>query len=107
MDKKKIRKPVKFDQIPVDEIIMMSDDDLRIRIDRLRVDIEKIRSRGDFALHLEVDYCYLQREYQVRESRNRAHQMYQQRMAEEDRQEFLREQTLPEYKPEPAPRRWF
>jgi hypothetical protein len=107
MDKKKLRKVTKFDQISVDEIIMMSDDDLRMRLERLRSDIDKIRSRGDSAVHLEMDFCYLQREYQVREARSYAHYAYQQRIAEEDRQEYLREQHLPEYKPEPAPRKWW
>lgn len=107
MDKKKVRKSSKQEQISVDEIIMMSDDDLRMKLERLRGEIDRIRSRGDMAVHLELDFCYLQREAQVREDRAQAHYQYQQRVAEEDRQEYLREQYLPEYKPEPPPRKWW
>lgn len=107
MDKKKLRKPTKTEYVSVDEIIVMSDDDLRMRLDRLKNEIEKIRSRGDVAVHLEMDFCYMQREAQVRHARGDAHYAYQQRCADEDRQEYLREQTLPEYKPEPPPKRWW
>jgi hypothetical protein len=105
MDKKKFRRPIKSEAISVDEIITMSDDDLQMRLERLRSEIDRTRSRGDNAVHLEMDFCYLQRERQVREARGYAHYSYQQRLAEEDRQEYLREQHLPEYKPEPPPKR--
>lgn len=105
MEKKKNRKAVKFEQISVEEINMMTDDDLKMKIDKLRNEIEKIRTRGDSHVQMEMDLCYLQREYQIREIRMRAHFDYQKKMAEEDRQEYLREQTLPDYKPEPAPRK--
>ncbi len=108
MDKKKLRRPaLKSECLSVDEIIMMSDDDLRMRLDRLHSEIERIRSRGDYALHLEMDFCYLQREYQVRDARAYSHYAYQQRCAEEDRQEYLREHHLPEYKPEAPPKHWW
>ena len=107
MEKKKSRKGSRIDVMPVDEIIVMSDDDLKSKLEKLRFDIEKVRSKGDFAVSLEVEYCYLQREAQIRECRAQAHYEYQQRCYEEDRQEYLKELTLPEYKPEPAPRRWW
>jgi hypothetical protein len=109
MDKKKN----KFSQyrgyresISCDQVSSLSDEEVRSHMERIHDEIERNRSRGGAYHHLEVDLCYFQREFQIREDRYHAHQAYVSRLLREDREEMQKELTLPEYKPDCPPRWW-
>lgn len=57
----------------IDEISVMSDDELSRRMSSLNGYLGRERNRGNRRDDLETEYCYLFREVQIRNSRRDAH----------------------------------
>lgn len=87
----------KIDAITIDELALLSEEDIADRIGKCRSEMGK--RMGDWAWKekWETELAYSQRELQIRHARRRAHQEYLQREQEADAAEFARESTLPEY----------
>jgi hypothetical protein len=59
--------------LTIDEISIMSDDELGRRISSLNGYLGRERNRGNHRGDLEVEYCYLHREAEIRTARREAH----------------------------------
>jgi hypothetical protein len=59
--------------LSLDEISAMTDEDLSRRISSLTGYLGRERNRGNRHLELELEFCYLYRESEVRERRQAAH----------------------------------
>lgn len=59
--------------LTIDEISVMSDDELGRRISSLNGYLGRERNRGNRRDDLEVEFCYLYREVEVRNARRDAH----------------------------------
>jgi len=57
----------------VDEISVMTDDELNRRISSLNGYLSRERNRGNRHDELEVEFCYLHREVEIRAARAAAH----------------------------------
>jgi hypothetical protein len=60
----------------IDDIASLSDDELRRKLNTVQRLIDTSRRKRDNSSSLEVDYCYLARESEVRDRRRAAHAAY-------------------------------
>jgi len=59
-----------------ENIAVMHEDDLRMKVNQLRGRIETERRQNNDALEFEVEHCYLSDELLLRYARNAAHEEY-------------------------------
>lgn len=62
-----------------DYIAVMPEDEIRAKVSQYRGWIESGRRRNLNTYEIEVEYCYLAEELQLRETRHRAHEDYMRR----------------------------
>jgi len=94
----------KIDAITIDDLALLSEEDIADRISKCRSEMGKQIGNWDWKEKWETELAYSQRELQVRQARRRAHQEYLAREQDADRRAFLEEQTLPEYEGNKIPR---
>lgn len=90
-------------EIGFDMLTIMSDEELEYRITKVSEEISIRSSKGKKTRREEDDLCYLQREWQIRQSRRDAYYQYLKESQDYDLALQNYENTLPEYKPTPPP----
>jgi len=64
----------------IDDIARLSDGELDRKLSTVKRLIDTSRRKREKTANLEVDFCYLKRESEIRERRRQAHAEYQQRL---------------------------
>jgi hypothetical protein len=94
----------KIDEIIIDELALLSEEDIADRINKCRSEIGKRVGDWDWKVKWEMELAYTQRELQIRQARRRAHQDYLAREQDGERRTAFEEQNLPEYEGNKIPR---
>lgn len=94
----------KIDAITIDELALLSEEDIADRISKCRSEIGKQIGDWEWKQKWETELALSQRELQIRQNRRRAHQEYVMHEQDAYRRTFLEEQSLPEYEGNRIPR---
>lgn len=94
----------KIDVINIDELALLSEEEIAERISKCRSEMGKRASDWDLKEKWEVELAYSQRELQIRQVRRKAHQEFLNQEQEQERLLAVEEQGLPEYEGNKIPR---
>ena len=94
----------KIDVITIDELALLSEEDIADRINKCRSEMGKRLGDWSWKERWESELAYAQRELHVRQTRRRAHQEYLTKEQEAERVAFRNEEMFPEYEGNRIPR---
>jgi hypothetical protein len=95
---------LKIDVINIDELALLSEEEIAERISKCRSEMGKRTGDWDLKEKWEVELAYSQRELQIRQVRRKAHQEFLAQEQEQERMLAFEEQGLPEYEGNKIPR---